>query len=365
MEVIGIPLEISPPAGGAMPLHTKAASNSVKTMVLAAGLIAFSLGTASAQTSPDTKEGALDKFLNPQSKDLANQMEVLKHAIYLQETRLVALDFRLQYGDRIKMREVSFPATDRSLIPGYIFTPSKLESGKRLPCIVIVHGGYHERLDPKYFPIIEQAVSKGYTVMFPEYRGSRGYGANHYVNDYGVTDTADVIASAEFMAKQDFVHADRMAIFGQSRGGMITLSAIQKEQRRFKAAVNVVGLTDMVAFMSYKPDWRRRDTAKDSSLFKGKLPDENLAAYMEISPLNHVDAIQTPLLVIATTGDKIVPLALHTGRLIDALKARNKTHEVKIYDNAPGGHIFLMGDSDEQRDAMKRIFDFIDRYLKP
>lgn len=333
-----------------------------------AGLIALwmisPLGAIAQTTKGTAAEGALDKFLDPASSDLATKLEVLQHAIYLQETRLLVVAFRLEYGDRIRMREVSFPASDKTLVPGYIFTPLKLDKGRRLPCIILVHGGYHERLDPKYFPMIEVAINQGYTVMFPEYRGSRGYGANHYVNDYGVTDTADVLASAAYMAKQDYVDADRMVIFGQSRGGMITLSSIQKEPKRFKAAVDVVGLTDMVAFMSYKPDWRRRATAKDSSLFKGKLPDENLAAYMEISPLNNVDAIQTPLLVMATTGDKIAPLTLHTGRLIDALKARGKNHEVKIYENAPGGHVFLMGDSDEAEDAIKRMFDFIGRYLK-
>jgi dipeptidyl aminopeptidase/acylaminoacyl peptidase len=320
---------------------------------------------ASAQTAKaPAAEGALDKFLDPASTDTATKLDVLQHALYLQETRLLVVAFRQEYGDRIKMREVSFPATDKTLVPGYIFTPLKLEKGRRLPCIIMVHGGYHERLDPKYFPIIEVAINQGYAVMFPEYRGSRGYGANHYVNDYGVTDTADVLASAAYMAKQDYVDVDRMAIFGQSRGGMITLSSIQQEPKRFKAAVDVVGLTDMVAFMSYKPDYRRRATAKDSSLFKGKLPDENLAAYMDISPLNHVDAIQTPLLVMATTGDKIAPITLHTGRLIDALKARGKNHEVKIYENAPGGHVFLMGDSDEAEDAIRRIFDFIGRHHK-
>ncbi|MCA3081969.1 MAG: S9 family peptidase [Rhodocyclaceae bacterium] len=346
-------------------MHTITRCRWVAALAASIALFMTSPIGAVAQTAKGTAaEGALDKFLDPASADLATKLEVLQHAIYLQETRLLVVAFRLEYGDRIRMREVSFPASDKTLVPGYIFTPLKLDKGRRLPCIILVHGGYHERLDPKYFPMIEVAINQGYTVMFPEYRGSRGYGANHYVNDYGVTDTADVLASAAYMAKQDYVDADRMVIFGQSRGGMITLSSIQKEPKRFKAAVDVVGLTDMVAFMSYKPDWRRRATAKDSSLFKGKLPDENLAAYMEISPLNNVDAIQTPLLVMATTGDKIAPLTLHTGRLIDALKARGKNHEVKIYENAPGGHVFLMGDSDEAEDAIKRMFDFIGRYLK-
>jgi dipeptidyl aminopeptidase/acylaminoacyl peptidase len=144
----------------------------------------------------------------------------------------------------------------------------------------------------------------------------------------------------------------------------VTLLAIEKAPTKFKAAVDVAGLVDFLAFMAYKPDWRRQETATDA-VFGGKLPSENLAPYMEITPLNHVDAIQTPLFIAATTGDKTVPLTLHTGRLVDALKARNKVHEVKIYENAPGDHIFIFGDSDERRDLFQRSFAFLERYLKP
>ena len=117
--------------------------------------------------------------------------------------------------------------------------------------------------------------------------------------------------------------------------------------------------------MAYKPEYRRKEVAKESPSFKGKLPDENLPAYMEVSPINHVDKIVTPLLVLATRGDKIAPLDLHTGRLLDVLKAKGKVFESKIYDNAPGGHIFMDGDTPEQRDALQRSFDFLGRYLKP
>jgi dipeptidyl aminopeptidase/acylaminoacyl peptidase len=106
------------------------------------------------------------------------------------------------------------------------------------------------------------------------------------------------------------------------------------------------------------------ETASEAQ-FGGKLPAENLAPYMEISPLNHVDAIETPLFVAATTGDKVVPLTLHSGRLIDALKARGKTFESKIYEQAPGDHLFLFGDSDERRDLFERTFAFLGKYLQP
>jgi dipeptidyl aminopeptidase/acylaminoacyl peptidase len=56
---------------------------------------------------------------------------------------------------------------------------------------------------------------------------------------------------------------------------------------------------------------------------------------------------------------------LHTQRLIDALKARGKAFEAKIYDRAPGGHGFSQGDSEQARDSIERIFAFLAKHLKP
>ena len=311
------------------------------------------------------KEGDLDKFINLDSDDINTKIEVITQTLYEQEQRVITLTFQQEYGDRVRLKRVAFASADRTLIPGYIFTPPKLEAGRKYPGVVMVHGGFHERFDWRWFQLIDTAVAKGYVVIFPEYRGSRGYGANHYVNEYGITDTADVLAAADYFAGLDYVDGTRLGILGQSRGGMATLLAIENAPTRFKAAIDIVGLADFVAYMAYKPDYRRQEVAKESAYFKGKLPNENLAAYMDVSPINHVDQIQTPLLVLATKGDKIAPYDLHTGRLLDVLKSKGKVFESKTYDNAPGGHIFMDGDTPEQRDATQRCFDFLGKYLKP
>lgn len=311
------------------------------------------------------KEGELDKFINLDSDDINTKIEVITQTLYEQEQRVITLTFQQEYGDRVRLKRVAFASADRTLIPGYLFTPLKLEAGRKYPGVVMVHGGFHERFDWRWFQLIDAAVAKGYVVIFPEYRGSRGYGANHYVNEYGITDTADVLAAADYFAGLDYVDGTRLGVLGQSRGGMATLLAIENAPTRFKAAIDIVGLADFVAYMAYKPDYRRQEVAKESAYFKGKLPNENLAAYMDVSPINHVDKIQTPLLVIATKGDKIAPYDLHTGRLLDVLKSKGKVFESKIYDDAPGGHIFMDGDTPEQRDAMQRSFEFLGKYLKP
>lgn len=309
-------------------------------------------------------EGALTSYINLDAKDAETKLEIIQHEVFEAQQQNIRIEFMLKHGRTTNLDFVQYPS-GTELIPGYVFTPAAgVPAGERRPAVVVVHGGFHERFNVEWFPLITSLVERGYVVIFPEYRGSRGYGSNHFRNDYGVTDTADVLAAADYVARKPFVDPARLAIVGESRGGMITLLAIQQQPTRFKAAVDVVGLTDFVAYMAYKPEYRRQEVARENPSFGGKLPNDNLAAYMAVSPINHVDKIQTPLLVMASTGDTIAPITLHTGRLLDALKARNKVFESKIYENAPGGHIFMHGDQPERDDAYARIFAWLDKYVR-
>jgi dipeptidyl aminopeptidase/acylaminoacyl peptidase len=330
----------------------------------AAALVLTPLVWARQAPPSQRREGELQMFINPEAKDLDTKIELLQQTLYEVDQKLTNLTFMQRYGDRIRMEPVMFPNPDHGLTPGYVFTPISLERGKRYPGLVAVHGGYHFSFGEEFFGYIERAVAEGYVVIFPEYRGSRGYGAEHYkAQDYGGKDVDDILAAADCLAARTYADPERLGIVGRSRGGMITLLAVERAPKRFRAAVDVVGITDLVAYMSYKPDYRRQDVAKTPRF--GGIPTENLPAYIEASPITHVDKIETPLLIHATTFDRTVPVQLHTERLVDALKARGKKFEAKIYDRAPGGHGFSKGDSEQARDLIERIFAFLAKHLKP
>jgi dipeptidyl aminopeptidase/acylaminoacyl peptidase len=342
----------------------------VTTVGLRAGMalvfvgLCFSPFPVFSQVNPTAPgEGKLDKFIDRDAQDASTKLEVIEQTLYEQQQEITLLMFLNQYSSRIRMERVMYPSADAHLIPGYIFTSASIDKGKKTPAVILVHGGFHEHLDWRFFNLIDASVSNGYVVIFPEYRGSRGYGANHYKNDYGVTDVEDVIFAADYISRQPYVDPNRLGIIGHSRGGMVALLAIEREPKKFKAAIDIAGLTDFLAYMAYKPDSRRAEVAKEDH-FKGKMPSENLPAYLDISPLNAVDAIQTPLLVLATTGDKIVPYGLHSGRLVDALKARGKIYDYHLYDNAPGGHIFIFGNSQDQSDCFRRTLEWLNKYMK-
>ena len=316
--------------------------------------------TARADALDTTNPNA---YTNLESADVGTKLLQLQEQIDEVNQEMVFSNLLRQYDSRMTVRRLYY-ASGNALVPAYLFSPKPLDTHKHYPGLMIIHGGWHSQLEWGFFDLISYAIDKGYVVIFPEYRSSAGYGEDNRKSNFGVTDIADVLAAADYLSKVPYVQAERLGIYGHSRGGMLTLMAIERAPKKFQAAVDVAGLADLVAFMSYKPDWRRRATANEP-YFGGKLPSENLAPYIELSPLNHINEIETPLFVAATTGDKTVPLPLHTGRVIDALKARNKVFEAKIYEDAPGDHMFIYGDTPERKDLLERSFVFLDKYLQP
>ncbi|MDE2134648.1 MAG: S9 family peptidase [Alphaproteobacteria bacterium] len=310
-------------------------------------------------------EGALDTSVDTESRDVTVQLRSLEQEVYITQQYLYLLLFRQQFAGRITADRVNIANVDGGGTPAYVFAPAVLEKNRQYPGLVIVHGSYHGSLDPSIFELIATAVDKGYIVIFPEYRGSRGYGQAHYdAIDFGGKEVDDVEAAADYLAQTRPVPRDRIGIYGRSKGGMVTLLAIERFPKSFKAAVDVVGLTDMIAYMAYKPGFRGEDVAKQPR-FGGKTIQQDAAPYIDVSPLNHVDAIETPLLIHATTGDKTAPVQLHSGRLIEVLKAHGKGFESKIYDMAPGGHLYSEVDTPQARDSEQRIFEFLAKYLQP
>ena len=336
-----------------------------RRLIIAALSLTLALEPAvTPAATPAQKEGKLDASVDTESKDVQTRLEALQHDQYATQQLLYAILFNQTYGDHVKMRQVLYPNRDGDITPAYVFTARGQPSGKRQPGLVVVHGGYHGNLDPNMFGLISAAAMKGYVVIFPEYRGSRGYGKAQYdAIDFGGKEVDDVVAAGEYLLHTyPEVDPKRLAIYGRSKGGMITLLAIQRFPKLFAAAVDNVGLTDMVAYMAYKPAFRGDDLARQPR-FGGKTPAQDLAPYMDVSPLNHVDLIQTPLLIQSTTGDRTAPVALHAGRLIDVMKARGKVFESKIYDMAPGGHLFAQADTDQAREAQDAVFTFLDKYV--
>src|SRR5689334_11474873 len=153
----------------------------------ALGLVVLCAAAAVAQDVP-VDPTAPRIATNRKAHDTETKLELLQQELYSAQQDIMFLTLQQQNSEHMQVRRTLFPS-DKELIPGYVFTPKPLDRGRKYPGLVVVHGGWHGRLDWRFFDLIDYAVSKGYVVMFPEYRGSSGYGDVHFKNNYGTTDT--------------------------------------------------------------------------------------------------------------------------------------------------------------------------------
>lgn len=255
--------------------------------------------------------------------------------------------------------ETSASAGNPLVLPVYVFAPKNLKG--KAPLLIFVHGGVHGRLTSTYAHIFREGLERGYVIVSPEYRGSIGHGRDLYDQiDYGGNEVDDVHDARNWAVEMlPFVDASRVGIFGWSHGGLQTLMNIFMWPNDYKVAYAGVPVSDIVQRMGYMSDGYREMFSE----FIGGTAQENLDEYRRRSPVFHASKLQTPLLIHTTTNDDDVRV-IEVEHLINALKAAGKKFEYKIYEDAPGAHVFNRIDTRLARESRREMWDFIGRYLR-
>jgi len=247
----------------------------------------------------------------------------------------------------------------------YIFIPKDIDPSKKYPLIVLPHGGVHADFTTYYTHIVRELMAQQYIVIAAEYRGSTGYGKDHYEKiDYGGLEIEDVDASRQFMVDNyEIVDKDRVGIIGWSHGGLITLMNLFDHPENYKAGFAGVPVSDLIARMGYYTDSYRDLYSADYHI--GKTANEDVQEYRKRSPAWNTHKFKnTPLLIHTNTNDDDVNV-LEVEHLIKSLKADGKKFEYEIFQAVPGGHSFDRMDTKQAREIRVKIYKFLDLYLNP
>ena len=246
----------------------------------------------------------------------------------------------------------------------YVFIPKDLDPSRKYPLIVFPHGGIHSDFTTYYTHIIRELMAQQYIVIAAEYRGSTGYGKEHYKKiDYGGLEIEDVDASRSYMIENcEMVDKNRIGIIGWSHGGLITLMNIFDHPDHYNVAYAGVPVSDLVARMGYQTQEYRDLYSADYHI--GKTVNEDVEEYKRRSPAWNAQKLVTPLLIHTNTNDEDVHV-LEVEHLIQALKAEGKQFDYKIYEEIPGGHSFNRMDTKTAREIRLEIYRFLAKYLNP
>ncbi len=245
----------------------------------------------------------------------------------------------------------------------YVFTPREGFGGRRLPLLVLPHGGVHADFTTYHAHVVRELVAQGYVVVAPEYRGSTGYGRGFYeLVDYGGREVDDALAARDWaVANHPRVDPERVGILGWSHGGLIALMSLFDHPDAYRCAFAGVPVSDLVQRMGYA-DQEYRDLFEAAHAI-GASARDNLAEYQRRSPVWHVDKLSRPLRIHTNRHDDDVAY-VEVEHLVQALKAAGKEFELEVSD-APGGHSFDRLDTPEAWGYRRKIYGFLARYLAP
>lgn len=265
---------------------------------------------------------------------------------------------------RARAAKTTYPGADGFPVPAYVFSPR--DTSVRRPLIILVHGGIHSDFGAHHANEVSALVRLGYAVIAPEYRGSTGYGREHYdAIDYGGKEVEDCIAAIDFAAAHlPWVDTSRVAIFGWSHGGFIALHAVLRQPQRFRAAVAIVPVADLPTRMRTHDD-AYHDLYVQQPAFGARVED-NPEPYIRRSPIAHARALRRPVLVHTASNDDDV-FIVENRNLRDSMQVAgmidNGLFTYREWFDPPGGHSFSRMPTAEGRASWRETVAFLKRHL--
>jgi len=265
----------------------------------------------------------------------------------------------IKSSDLVKPFLVHYPSSDgKWTISALVYVPYNMQRDGRNAAVVYVHGGPTAQTQNGFDRIVQYLANAGYLVIAPNYRGSTGYGkefmdANRF--DMGGGDLADVVAAAEWIKKSGYPDPQKIVLMGGSYGGYLTMMGVTKAADQWAAGVAIV------PFVNWFTEVKNEDPLlQQYDLATMGDPVKNKALWDERSPINFVDRIKAPLLLLAGAHDPRCPEE-ESQQVAEAIKKRSGVVELKVYENE--GHGFAR--IENQIDAYRRVANFLKKHVPP
>ncbi len=217
---------------------------------------------------------------------------------------------------------IRYPASDGTMIPGYLTLPPGTTTPKGLPAIVLPHGGPAARDEWGFDWLAQFFAARGYAVLQPNYRGSSGYGDAWFMNNgfrSWPTAIGDVLDAGRWLVKQGIADPAKLGIVGWSYGGYAALQSAVLDPGVFKAVVAIAPVTDLNLL---KEEHRRWTDFGLVSRYVGSGPQVR-----EGSPADNAGKIKVPVLLFHGEFDHTVQIE-QSQRMADRLEAAGVPHQL-------------------------------------
>ncbi len=257
-----------------------------------------------------------------------------------------------------RSRAITVRARDGLRLPGYLTRPPGRRQ-TRVPTVLLVHGGPWARDRWGWHPWVQWLANRGYLVLQVNYRGSRGYG-KRFLNagdrEWGRKMQQDLEDAVRWAVKRGLADPRRVAILGWSYGGYAALAGVVTTPRRYAAAVDVVGPSNLITLLQGLPTW----WAPLRGLFYRRVghPVRDAAMLRARSPWFHAARVRTPLLIFQGANDPRVPRRESDQMVAAIRRARGRVSYVVYPDEGHG-----LARPENRLDMAARTEHFLARHL--
>lgn len=253
---------------------------------------------------------------------------------------------------------IQWKSFDGKEISGWLYMPPAKFTGRR-PVIVNIHGGPEGQSQPAYLGRNNYYINEmGVAMVFPNVRGSTGYGKTFVALDNGFKredSYKDIEELLKWIKQQPNLDGNKIMITGGSYGGHMTLAIATRYNDLISCSVDVVGMSNLVTFLEHTEAYRR-DLRR---VEYGDERDPKMREFLEsIAPMNHVKNITKPMFVIQGANDPRVPKG-EADQIVAALKEQ-KTPVWYLVGKNEGHGFSKKANADFQ---FYSTILFVDRYL--
>jgi len=278
-----------------------------------------------------------------------------KKLTFLYETASHLNQFKLA-----RMKPVVIKARDGWDIPSYLMLPVGVPA-KKLPLVVIPHGGPWARDDWWFDEESQLYANRGYAVLKPNFRGSTGFGKKHLNAGIGQLGVGvmqhDITDAVKWAIKEGIADPKRIGILGGSYGGYAVLAGLVFTPDMYTCGVDVCGPTNIREQLLKMPAWWEIiKTRWVRRIDENILTDD--AVNRRISPYYHVDKITAGLLIMHGTRDPRVAIS-ESQQIVKTMREQNREVSFIVYPDE--GHIFSRPANNA--DMFMRIERFLAKHL--
>ncbi len=230
-------------------------------------------------------------------------------------------------------------------ISAFVYRPNRARFPGKRPVLINIHGGPEAQSRPGFQARNNYFLNEmGVAIVYPNVRGSSGYGKTYLTLDNGLKreDTVrDVGTLIDWIKRDPDLDADRIAVIGGSYGGYMSLACMTRYSDQLCCGIDVVGISNFITFLENTQDYRR-------DLRRVEYGDERDAAMRQflerISPVTNVKKIKKPIFVVQGKNDPRVPVT-ESEQMVKAIR-----------DN--GGLVWYLMAKEEGHGFVKKNTDF-------